>query len=262
MSTRILLAIGVLVVAALAFWIHKKESVQATTSAATAQAVTTQVPFVGCESDGQGGSADLPTGSAQTVVMATDVAKQLAYYKAANGTGGLGPTGWHCFGTYGSSGTTLYISPQPIADSDVMSGSWKGLTGPAIQISDEDGSTSGRFEIAAVIARVFPAHMAFTQSVIAEGIEPASSFPTGPYPNDKLTYVSNEIVEFQTPANTDGLGTHSQLLKGNLPIQGVAILYGADTSLLQVSMELPANMSEVAGAIIKATERESSQMKN
>jgi hypothetical protein len=263
MNTRVLSVIALLVVVALAFGIHKKGSVQAATSAAAApQGLAVQVPFVGCESDGQGGSVDAPAGSAQTVMMAPDVAKQLAYYRAENGAGGFGPAGWHCFGTYGSSGTTLYISPQPIADSDVFSGSWKGLAGPAIQISVSDGGTSGRFDVAAVIARVFPAHAAFTQNVIAEGIEPASSFPKGPYPADKLTYVSDEMVEFQTPANSDGLGTHSQLLKGDLPIQGVAILFGADTSLLQVSMELPANMSALTGPIVKETEREAAQIKN
>jgi hypothetical protein len=30
--------------------------------------------------------------------------------------------------------------------------------------------------------------MAFVQSVIDEGIEPASEFPSGPYPKDKLLF--------------------------------------------------------------------------
>lgn len=254
--------VGALIVVGIAIWVMRSSTVQAAPTAAAAAGVTTQIPFVGCESDGQGGSVDAPPGSAQTVTMTPDLAKQLAYYKAENGAGGLGPAGWHCFGTYGSSGTNLYISPQPIADTDVFSGSWKGLAGPAIQISISDGGTSGRFDVAAVIARVFPSHRSFTQKVVAEGVEPASSFPKGPYPSDKLTYVSDEVVEFITPANVDGLGTHSQLLKGDLPIEGVAILYGTDTSLLQVSMELPANLSGLAGAIVKETEREVALMKN
>jgi hypothetical protein len=243
----------ILTVAAIAFivWLRAGHVAPAAQSAAASPAVQVQIPFVGCQSDGQGGLTDPPTGAAKTMTMPASMATQLAYYKAANGAGGLGPAGWHCFGTYGSSGTDLYISPQPIADSDVMSGSWKGLTGPAVQIADEDGGTSGRFDIAAVIARVFPAHAALAQGVVAEGIQPASSFPTGPYPADKLTYVNNETVQFQTPANADGLGTHSQLVKGDQPIQGVAILYGPDTSLLQVSMRLPANMSGLSDAIIK-----------
>ncbi len=35
------------------------------------------------------------------------VAARLAYYKAKNGFGILGPRGWHCFSTYGSNGSTL-----------------------------------------------------------------------------------------------------------------------------------------------------------
>jgi len=43
--------------------------------------------------------------------------------------------------------------------------------------------------------------------VITEGIEPASDFPFGPYPTDTLKYHGDVTVEFQTPANTKGLGT-------------------------------------------------------
>ena len=84
---------------------------------------------------------------------------------------------------------------------------WKGFTGSAIEIAVSSGGTSGRFEVAKVIARVFPAYKQFAQNVIAEGIEPASDFPSGPYSNDKLTYRAKNIVEFETPANTAGLGT-------------------------------------------------------
>jgi hypothetical protein len=77
-----------------------------------------------------------------------------------------------------------------------------------------------------MIARVFPAHKAFVTRVIEEGIEPADSFQSGPYPRDKLAYKNNEIVEYQTPAQTDGLGTNSRLQKNRNPIRGSAILIG------------------------------------
>jgi hypothetical protein len=67
------------------------------------------------------------------------------------------------------------------------------------------------------IARVFPAHRAFVRKVIAEGIEPTSDFPFGPYPNDKLTYKNKEMVEYETPAHKDGLGTQSRLQKSYWP---------------------------------------------
>jgi hypothetical protein len=75
--------------------------------------------------------------------------------------------------------------------------------------------------------------------VIALGIEPASDFPFGPYPNDKLTYKNKETVEYETPAHTDGLGTASRLQKNADPIRGAAILVGPDTDLLSLSVRLP-----------------------
>ena len=41
-------------------------------------------------------------------------ASKLAYYQAEKGIGVLAPRDWHCFGTYGSGGDTLYVTPQPI----------------------------------------------------------------------------------------------------------------------------------------------------
>ncbi len=80
------------------------------------------------------------------------------------------------------------MSPDPIDSKTLLSLDWKGFTGQAVQISVFSGGTSGRFQVAKIVARVFPAYKAFAQNVIAEGIEPASDFPFGPYPSDKLTY--------------------------------------------------------------------------
>jgi hypothetical protein len=66
----------------------------------------------------------------------------------------------------------------------LFSSDWKGFTGPAIQLSDSIGDTSGRFEVAAMIAKVFPAYSWFLKGVIDESIEPASAFPAGPLPKD------------------------------------------------------------------------------
>jgi len=222
-----------------------------------------QVPFVGCASDGQVGPLEAPKGKAKSVPISASAAARLAYYAAENGPQVLGPRGWYCFGTYGSNGANLFLSPVPINGPDLFSGSWKGFSGPAIQISVSDSGTSGRFEVAAVIARVFPAHQSFVKDVISEGIEPASSFPTGRYPNDKLTYLNQEKVEFETPANTDGLGTRSRLLKNDMLIRGAAILDpGDDGSLTLVSIRLPANMSDVGDVVIKQAERDAGNSKN
>jgi len=214
------------------------------------------VSFVGCASDGQVGSLKAPSGRSKTMAIPAAAAQRVAYYKAEQGFGVLAPKGWHCFGAYGSNGSSLYVSPDPINAAELFSTTWKGFRGPVIQISSVNGGTSGRFEVARIIARVFPERKAFVEEVIAEGIEPASSFPYGRYPADSLLYRGENIVEFVTPGQTDGLGTASRVQKNDSPIYGVAILFGEEPSLLQLSMRLPSETSDLAQLIISQAERE------
>jgi hypothetical protein len=214
------------------------------------------VPFVGCPSNGQLGPLKAPSGASQTVAIPIGQAQRLAYYKAENGLGVLAPRGWHCFGTYGSDGSTLYAAPEQI-DGELFSGNWRGFSGPAVQVSSIQGGTSGRFEVARVIARIFPSHMDFVKAVIAEGIEPAADFPVGPYPADKLVYSkSNTTVEFETPANLDGLGTASRFVKNGEAIYGVAILVGEENDLILLSARIPNNGNGLTGAIIGQVEEQ------
>ena len=217
---------------------------------------TTAVPYVGCKSDGQGGPVEAPNGTSKLVSIDTEKALQLAYYESENGFGVLAPRGWYCHGTYGSDGDTLYVSPQPINTANLFSSEGAGFTGPAIQLTRVSGDTSGRFSVAKTIARVFPAHRAFARKVIEEGTEPASSFPFFPYPKDKLSYRSDEIVEYVTPAHADGLGTSSHLISNSDPISGVAILFGQDTDLFQLSVRLSQRNKELTSAIISQVERD------
>jgi hypothetical protein len=214
------------------------------------------VPFVGCKSDGQVGPLEAPKGKSKVFSIGKEKAQRLAYYKAEEGVGVLAPRGWFCFGTYGSNGSNLYVGPQPMDADTLISSSWKGFTGPAVQMSVESGGTSGRFRVARTIARVFPAHKAFVRQVIAEGIDPASDFPFGPYPNDKLVYKNKEMVEYETPANTDGLGTASRLQKNADPIRGAAILVEPETDLLSLSVRLPHEMDDLTPVIIQQVELE------
>ncbi len=217
------------------------------------------VPFVGCASDGQVGPLRAPEGKSKTVVIGSAAAQRLAYYEAEDGFGILAPRGWHCFSTYGSNGSSLFVSPEPIKSRDLFSDDWKGFTGPAIQVSTVNGDTSGRFEVARTISRVFPAHKAFVDNVIAEKIEPASDFPKGPFPNDKLTYHGNECVDYWTPANAEGLGTASRLQKNDEPISGVAILAGEETNLVQAAIRLPKDTVELAPAIVQQLRQDVAQ---
>jgi hypothetical protein len=213
------------------------------------------IPFVGCESDGQVGPVKAPTGKSPATLIAPETAQRLAYYKADATLGVLAPRGWYCFGTYGSSGTTLYVSPDPIDAAKVLlHGS--NSAGPAIELALRDGGTSGRFSVAQIIARVFPAHMDFANGVIAEGLGQVNTFQFGPYPADILTYKSDEVVEYETPAYADGLGTYLGLTKNASPIDGVAILAGGELHLVLLSARLPGDPAGLAQAIVEQVERE------
>ncbi|HEV2579056.1 MAG TPA: hypothetical protein VGU25_17760 [Acidobacteriaceae bacterium] len=172
----------------------------------------------------------------------------------------LAPRGWHCFGTYGSNGESLFISPEPISTTDFFGKTrWPGLN-IGIQLTISDGNTSGRFEIARTIARVFPKHMGFARAVIAEQIEPTKDFPRGPYPKDLLHHVSPELVEFTTPANQQGLGTHSWIKRARTPIEGMVQLRGGfvnasdDPFMASVYMRLPPELSPMRDEILHDVE--------
>jgi hypothetical protein len=102
-----------------------------------------------------------------------------------------------------------------------------------------------------MIARVFPAHRSFVRKVIAEGIEPARNFPSGPYPNDKLVYRSKGLVE---------------LLKNTDPIRGVAMLVGlvkeGEPSLLFLAVRFPSEIAGLSSAIIQQAEYEGTHLKD
>jgi hypothetical protein len=247
--------VGGIVFSACALCLPLSLIAQVKPSAQGVQRPTARIPFVGCKSDGQLGPVDAPNGETRLPID-KGAASRLAYYKAEEGPGVLAPRGWYCFGTYGSNGATLYVSPGPIDTANLFSPNRKGFKGPAVQLSDEMGDTSGRFGVARIIALVFPAHREFVRKVIEEGLEPPSKFPFGPYPKDKLNYKSSEIVEYQTPAGADGLGTSSWLVKSADPISGVAILVGETPDLLHLSVRLPRDVSDLTPTIIHQVERE------
>jgi hypothetical protein len=216
-----------------------------------------QIPFIGCESGGQVGPLKAPNDKGEKLAVPAEVANRVAYYQAENGFGVLAPRGWHCYSIYGSSGSSLYVTPEPI-DRNL-----KGVSGQAIQVRISYGDTSGRFEVAKIIARVFPAHIGFVHNVENEGImEPAPSFRTGPYPTDKMTYRSKEIVEFETPPNAKGLGTDSMLRANSSAIRGVAILFGDETNLAQASIRLSPRDQDLIQPIMKQIEKEAADSNN
>ena len=222
---------------------------------AVGEAFTASVPFVGCKSDGQVGPQDAPTGTTIEVPISAKAAAALAYYKAEQTLGVLAPRGWHCFGTYGSGGETLFVSPERVDTIDPLSIRNVGFRGPVVELSRRYGGTSGREFVAEVISRVFPAYTTFAKSV-AHG-PPAIKFPSGPYP-DQVIYRAKSIVEFETPAQTRGLGTRFTVKPNGSPIDGVAIVIGdvEEPDVLLVSVRLPAKLQSLAPAIIQQVELE------
>src|SRR6266568_3669075 len=89
--------------------------------------LSARVPFVACRSDGQTGPVEAPMGKSKVLPLSARTAQQLAYYQTKNGFGVLAPRGWYCFGTYGSAGDTLYVSPQPIATANLFTSTWTGF---------------------------------------------------------------------------------------------------------------------------------------
>ena len=224
--------------------------------AANPQQTVVSVPFIGCRSDGQVGPVEAPEGAIVSVPISPKAAQELAYYKSAQGVGVLAPRGWYCFGTYGSNGDTLYVNPEPIDAKNMFSSGRSKVAGPVIQISRRYGGTSGRFSVAEIIARVFPAYKPFVTSVMQDFDQPSSSFPFGPYPTDALTYRSKTMVEYRTPAQTDGLGTYSWLEKNGSPIDGVAILVGQTPDLLLLAVRLPLDLNGFTSDIVGQFERD------
>jgi hypothetical protein len=233
---------------------------QAKAVAGNLQQMSVSVPFIGCRSDGQVGPVEAPEEPSASVPISPRAAEQLAYYRSAQGIGILAPRGWHCFGTYGSGGDALSVNPEPIDAKDIFSSGRIKFAGPAIQVSRRFGYTSGRFSVAEIIARVFPAYKPFVTSVMKDFDQPPGSFPFGPYPTDTLTYKSKTVVEYRTPAQTDGLGTYSWLEKSGDPIDGVAILVGQTPDLLLLEVRLPRDLDGLAAAIIGQFERDAARL--
>ncbi|MDO9336920.1 MAG: hypothetical protein Q7T61_11015 [Caulobacter sp.] len=203
------------------------------------------VPFVGCASDGQMGPVEAPDGKGQSPTAPAAVAGRLAYY-ASGDLAVLAPRGWHCFGLYGSNGAGLYVTPEPHGEAlfDLPA----PLTGPIVQVHFSYSGTSGRFEVARVIARLFPARKAFADAVLAEDTV-SEGIVFGPFRTDRTSLLNDHEARFETPAGQDGMGIGGRMAPGRDPVLGYAGLT-ADEDLLWVGARLPASERDLATAIV------------
>ncbi len=215
------------------------------------------VPFVGCVAQGQLEDFKAPAGTPHLVAISADHAQKLAYYRAAIDLGVLAPRGWHCEGSSGSGGDALWLSPEPI---NRHVPGWNGFAGPAIEIYRISSGASGMYEVAELLARVFREYKDRAAPVLAMVERPV---PSGPYPEDTLTYRSKSVVEFRTAPQAEGLGTHSTWLrKSDLAVFGAVIMLDKPGSseelpdMLLLAVRLPPALQKLTPVIVRDAERE------
>jgi hypothetical protein len=177
----------------------------------------------------------------------------------ASGQGVLGPKGWDCFGTYGSSGSQLFVVPQRMGD-NILDRFQRLKNGPAIIKSISIGDTSGRFAVAHIAARLFPAARKFVETVRGEGIDSGETYKFVSWPEDHIEYLAEFVVSFTTSRGRSGAGTESGLTPNSDPISGLIMANGigdnidhsgdADSPYLSMlTVRLPESDADVYPAI-------------
>jgi hypothetical protein len=216
------------------------------------------VPFVGCASLGQVGALEAPTGTSRTAPIRAEDARVLAYYRSADGIGLVAPRGWYCEGTRGSDGAALFLSPKPIGHGP---SGYDGLEGAGIELRLITREASGWYDFA-VIAQLFPAYKSQALRTMEErGVDQPNPLRSS---KDRLRYVGKTIVEYETPARTEGLGNFDSWLgKNDMPIRGVAIvifgspnLGGDPPNLLLLSVRVPEDLAKLVPTIVLEVERQ------
>jgi hypothetical protein len=188
--------------------------------------VATEIDTIGCPQDGQSGPQEAPTlPKTVRVIIPEGVATSLAFYSPYENenSGVLAPRGWDCFGTYGSNGSTLYVVPRRL-DIPILDRPEKVKGGPAVIVNSFVGSTSGRFAVAKVSARIFPRARAFVERVRDEKIDDPSTYIFAPWPTDMLYRLSDFTVSYITPPGVQGLGTVFGPMPGTKSISGLVFL--------------------------------------
>lgn len=84
---------------------------------------------------------------------------------------------------------------------------------------------------------------------MSEGIVPKETVKRGPFPHDRIRRLGPDQVSFETPANTDGAGTMSLLVKSEDPIQGVAKM-DDDNDATMLVVRLNAGLRDLAPTIL------------
>lgn len=179
------------------------------------------IPFVGCPSVGREGYLPAPAKADVAVPILAEDAAKLAYYQAERSEGVLAPRGWHCFGRYGSGGSSIWVSPRRVPQERWMEPRDSDLEGPMVSLL----ARVHPLQVAEFMARLFPAFLPTAQAIWKSWPEPKKPLPVGPLGRDTLSYHSERVVDYLTPAGAVGLGTAFGLKPGE-EIEGVGVLWG------------------------------------
>jgi hypothetical protein len=209
------------------------------------------IPFVGCPADGQAGPIEPPKGRPKVVSLDELPAGAIAYYKGEQAPGVFAPAGWHCRVWYGSSGSSVLVTPTPIDTTHFLP---PKLVGPAVEMGLSFAGTSGRFSVASYASRLTPRVIAgFIEGVKNEHLVPDSEFGPRRYARDSVSSVDSFVAEFTTPPGVSGLGTADLLGPSRDPIHGVAVISldptEPDMSILRV--RLGGSMRQVEAAVLR-----------
>lgn len=203
---------------------------------------TVPAPFVGCASDGQMGPQP-PPATGETPLLSKRDAALLSWY-AFSDQGVLAPRGWHCFGLYGSAGSSLIVTPEPHG-AELLN---QSLKGPAVERVFRFSSTSGRFDVADAAAGLFPTARQFVRGVAAE--EMAKIHPWKPTPADRIVSRTDKRVEFITAAGRRGLGTKGRMVPSADPIRS-AIFLDSEGDLTAIHVRLAPADARLAPLIVQ-----------
>jgi hypothetical protein len=219
------------------------------------QAQQATVPFVGCPADGQMGPIEAPKGQPRVISLGDVPAGAIAYYKGEQAPGVFAPAGWHCRVWYGSSGSTVLVTPMPIDTTHFLP---PKVIGPALEMDLSFAGTSGRFSVARNASRLFPSVLAtFIEGVKHEHLVPDSEFEPRQYARDSVTNPDSVTAEFTTPPGVSGLGTAGFLGPSQDPIHGVAVIAPdptePDMSILRV--RVGADMRQVEAVFVRLNRR-------
>jgi hypothetical protein len=211
--------------------------------------LSAQVPVVGCPVSGMADDEPPPTTPPSTrVLIPQGTAGSLAFFTTDPDArrGVLAPKSWSCHAQSGSDGDILHVVPP-----DAVQDRQGGYRGPMVRRRFVDGSTSGRFEVARVAARLFPQARAFVERVRSENLDGPEPYAFSPWPADRIQRLSGSVVAYSTPGGAQGLGRSGKPPYGPEETTGV-VMYdasGDEPSLVGIDVRLGSRDDLLATAI-------------